>query len=142
MTRHSRLTGAADFANFLAPLMKKLWFVYAKEPFAVPKQMLAYQASYTFRVAISNSRLLKDDGTTVTCRVRNYRANGRARDTTMMLEVGEFIRVSSNQFPIPRGCHQSSNSNRCAQLDNSMRRRRIRIKACYCGVERCAQSER
>jgi Putative transposase len=45
-----------------------------------------------YRVAISNSRLLKTDGPTVTFRVKNYRVDGRARHTTMTLDVAEFIR--------------------------------------------------
>ena len=54
--------------------------------------MLAYLARYTHRVAISNSRLLKADAAGVTFRVKNYRVDGRARHTTMTLDVAEFIR--------------------------------------------------
>src|SRR5208337_2148100 len=46
------------FAAYLAPLMRKNWFVYAKPPFAGPEAVLAYLARYTHRVAISNSRLV------------------------------------------------------------------------------------
>jgi hypothetical protein len=51
----------------------KRWFVYAQEPFAGPKAVLAYLSRYTYRVAISNSRLLKTGGKRVTFRVKNYR---------------------------------------------------------------------
>ena len=52
------LADAVRFAAFLAPLKKKRWFVYAKQPFAGPKAVLAYLSRYTHRVAISNGRLL------------------------------------------------------------------------------------
>jgi Putative transposase len=40
--------------------------VYPKRPFAGPKAVLAYLASYTHRVAISNSRLVRLDDKGVT----------------------------------------------------------------------------
>lgn len=84
---------------------KKRWFVYAKEPFAGPEQVLAYLARYTHRVAISNSRLLKADATSVTFRVKNYRVDGRARHTTMTLDVAEFIRRFLLHV-LPKGFHR------------------------------------
>ena len=54
------------FAAYLAPLMRKKWFVYAKPPFAGPEAVLAYLARYTHRVAISNSRLVALDERGVT----------------------------------------------------------------------------
>jgi len=89
---HAHLADANAFAKFLAPLRKRRWFVYAKRPFAGPKAVLAYLARYTHRVAISNSRLIKIDTKSVTFKVKNYRLEGRARYTTMTLDVGEFIR--------------------------------------------------
>ena len=70
---HAPLAESARFLRFLAPLRKKRWFVYAKEPFAGPKQVLAYLARYTHRVAISNGRLITADGLSVTFKVKNYR---------------------------------------------------------------------
>jgi hypothetical protein len=52
------LSGPVAFAAYLASLHKTEWVVYAKRPFAGPKQVLAYLARYTHRVAIANSRLL------------------------------------------------------------------------------------
>ncbi len=40
--RHAELADAVRFAEFLAPLKNKRWFVYAKQPFAGPKAVLAY----------------------------------------------------------------------------------------------------
>ena len=99
------LADAEAFAQLLRSLRTKRWFVYAKEPFAGPKQVLAYLSRYTHRVAISNSRLLKTDGKTVTFRVTDYRADGRARFTTMPLDVAEFIRRFLLHV-LPKGFHR------------------------------------
>ena len=101
----AHLACATMFAKFLAPLKKKSWFVYAKEPFAGPKQVLAYLSRYTHRVAISNGRLLRTEGKTATFRVKNYRANGPARHTTMTLDVDEFIRRFLLHV-LPKGFHR------------------------------------
>jgi Putative transposase len=93
------------FATLIISLRRKKWFVYAKEPFAGPEQVLAYLSRYTHRVAISNSRLLKRDGRTVTFRVKNYRVDGRARHTTMTLDIGEFIRRFLLHV-LPKGFHR------------------------------------
>ena len=84
---HAHLAGTQAFATFLAPLWKTKWFVYAKRPFAGPKAVLAYLSRYTHRVAISNSRLIKADATSVTFKVKNYRVEGPARYTTMTLDA-------------------------------------------------------
>jgi hypothetical protein len=80
------------FAAYLAPLLRKNWFVYAKPPFAGPEAVLAYLARYTHRVAISNSRLVALDERGVTFRHKDYRRDGQARYRTMTLTPGEFIR--------------------------------------------------
>ena len=102
---HAHLADPAHFAKTLAPLKKKRWFVYAKAPFAGPKQVLAYLSRYTHRVAISNGRLLKADGRTVTFRVKNYRADEGARHATMTLDVDEFIRRFLLHV-LPKGFHR------------------------------------
>lgn len=102
---HAALADAVRFAKLLAPLKKKRWFVYTKEPFAGPRAVLAYLSRYTHRIAISNSRLLKTDGKTVTFRVKNYRVDGVARYTTMTLDVAEFIRRFLLHV-LPKGQHR------------------------------------
>jgi hypothetical protein len=67
--------------------------VYAKAPFAGPKQVLAYLARYTHRTAISNGRLVAlDDNGEVSFRWKDYRANGRTKPKIMRLPAGEFMR--------------------------------------------------
>ena len=79
--KHAHLTDRALFDAFLKPLRKIEWVVYAKEPFAGPKAVLAYLSRYTHRVAISNSRLIRVDADYVTFRVKDYRINGPGRQT-------------------------------------------------------------
>jgi hypothetical protein len=74
----------------LARLRQKDWVVYAKPPFAGPESVLRYLGRYTHRVALSNRRLLRVDGETVTFRYRDS-ADGH-REKTLELPVHEFIR--------------------------------------------------
>jgi len=57
-----------------------------------PEAVLASLSRYTHRVAISNSRLIAADASTVTFKVKDYRLDGAARFKTMTLATGEFIR--------------------------------------------------
>ena len=70
---HVRLADKAAFKAYLAPLRKIDWVVYAKEPFAGPKQVLRYLSRYTHRIAISNRRLLSADQSGVTFKYKDYR---------------------------------------------------------------------
>lgn len=89
---HAALAGAKAFADWLAPVRKCEWVVYAKRPFAGPEAVLAYLSRYTHRVAISNSRLVAMDERGVTFRWKDYRAKGSTRHKTMTLEADEFMR--------------------------------------------------
>jgi hypothetical protein len=89
---HAQLTDAAAFADWLAPLRKCEWVVYAKRPFAGPAAVLAYLSRYTHRVAISNSRLIALDEKGVTFKWKDYRAKGKTRYKTMTLGTDEFMR--------------------------------------------------
>jgi hypothetical protein len=89
---YATLADAAAFADWLTPLWKCEWVVYAKRPFAGPQAVLAYLSRYTHRVAISNARLLALDEHGVTFRWKDYRAKGNTRHKTMTLSGDEFIR--------------------------------------------------
>lgn len=86
------LADACAFADWLVPLHRCEWVVYAKRPFAGPEAVLAYLSRYTHRVAISNRRLLGFDQRGVTFRWKDYRAKGRTRHKTMRLSAAEFMR--------------------------------------------------
>ena len=110
-----------DFADYLSPLRKLEWVVYAKRPFAGPEAVLAYLSRYTHRIAIANSRLVAFDDDTVTFKWKDYRAKGRERYKTMTLEAHEFIRRFLIHV-LPQGFHRIryyglfANGNRVANL--------------------------
>ena len=78
------------FLRHLAPARRKEWVVYAKRPFAGPRQVLTYIGRYTHRIAISNSRLLAIDDGKVRFRWKDYRHDNS--HGVMTLAVDEFIR--------------------------------------------------
>ena len=79
--------------------------MYAKEPFAGPRQVLRYLARYTHRIAISNRRLLSADEKAVTFKYKDYRIEGPARYKTMTLATDEFIRRFLIHV-LPKGFHR------------------------------------
>ena len=89
---HTALADALAFRQWLAPMRKCEWVVYAKRPFAGPSAVLAYLSRYTHRVAISNSRLLALDERGVTFRWKDYLAKGNTRHKAMTLSPEEFMR--------------------------------------------------
>ena len=89
---YASLAQARAFTDWLAPLRKCEWVVYAKRPFAGPQAVLAYLSRYTHRVAISNQRLVALDERGVTFRWKDYRAKGRGPVKTMTLSAAEFMR--------------------------------------------------
>jgi hypothetical protein len=80
------------FEQLVRQATRHSWTVYAKKPFAGPRQVLAYLSRYTHRVAISPRRLLALDeaNQTVTFAWKDY-ADG-AKHKTMRLELREFVR--------------------------------------------------
>jgi len=89
------LTGLADasaFAEWLKPLRKTEWVVYAEPPFGGPEAVLAYLSRYTHRVAISNHRLVSTDAGTVAFKWKDYRIKRGDRMKVMRLPTFEFIR--------------------------------------------------
>jgi hypothetical protein len=102
---HVRLADKAAFKAYLAPLRKIDWVVYAKEPFAGPKQVLRYLSRYTHRIAIANRRLLSADQSGVTFKYKDYRIDGPTRYKTMTLATNEFIRRFLIHV-LPKGFHR------------------------------------
>lgn len=89
---YAQLSEVTAFAEWLAPLRKCEWVVYAKRPFAGPAAVLAYLSRYTHRVAIANSRLIALDERGVTFKWKDYRETGGTRHKTMTLKTDEFMR--------------------------------------------------
>jgi len=99
------LADSLAFAQYLDPVRRLDWVVYAKRPFSGPEAVLAYLSLYTHRVAISNRRLVAYDHDTVTFKWKDYRAKGRKRYTTMRLATDEFIRRFLIHI-LPSGFHR------------------------------------
>ena len=72
------------FLRYLAPIRKKDWVIYAKQPFAGPEEVLKYVARYTHRVAISNNRLLDIEDGRVSFRWKDYRDDNRQKTMTLL----------------------------------------------------------
>ena len=85
-----RLRDQKTFVQYLAPLRRIKWVVYAKRPFGGPEQVLNYLGRYTHRVAISNNRLLDIDHGQVSFHWKDYRHGDQQK--TMTLQADEFIR--------------------------------------------------
>ncbi len=86
------LTDARAFAEWLVPLRKIDWVVYAKPPFGGPETVLAYLSRYTHRVAISNHRLVSANADTVAFKWKDYRIKRGDRMKLLRLPTFEFIR--------------------------------------------------
>lgn len=84
-------------------LFAKKWVVYAKRPFAGPKQVIEYLGRYTHKIAISNSRITKVTDTQVAFKYKDYRKNGQHK--IMTLSIQEFIRRFA-QHILPHSFHR------------------------------------
>ena len=102
---HAPLAEANAFADWLKPMRRLEWVVYAKRPFAGPAAVLAYLSRYTHRVAIANSRLIALDERGVTFKWKDYRDKERYRHRTMTLTTDEFIRRFLIHV-LPHGFHR------------------------------------
>jgi Putative transposase/Transposase zinc-binding domain len=75
---------------WLGALQRQEWVVYSKPPSAGPEVVLKYLARYTYRVAMSNQRLVAADDDEVRFTWKDYRARGRQKEMTLAVE--EFAR--------------------------------------------------
>lgn len=76
------------------------WVVYAKRPFASPKNVVEYLGRYTHKVAISNHRLLNIDQDKVSFTYKDYRS--AATKKTATISGVEFLRRFSYHV-LPKG---------------------------------------
>src|SRR5262249_53705436 len=66
------------------------WVVYSQPPSAGAEVVLKYLARYTYRVALSNKRLLHVSEEEVTLSYQDYRQRGKSKELTLSTE--EFVR--------------------------------------------------
>lgn len=83
-------------------LYQSKWVVYAQPPCGSPQQIVAYLARYTYKTAISESRILHidKDNKRVSFHYKDYRHGGVRK--TMTLDSKEFLRRFC-QHILPKG---------------------------------------
>ena len=86
----SDLALKSTFKALLDQLYAKDWVVYTKKTFKSNIQILRYLGRYTHRIAISNNRIKRYDGQTITFDWKDYKDHNQRKQ--MVLEVHEFIR--------------------------------------------------
>ena len=77
------------FKQLVGTLYKKNWIVYIKKPMGQPELILKYLGRYTYRVAISNQRILSLKDGTVSFTRKNRKTNKIVKED---LPAVEFIR--------------------------------------------------
>jgi hypothetical protein len=94
------LTGPQKWAGWLRQMRGQDWVVYSQPPTAGAEVVLKYLARYTYRVAISNSRLVHVSDQEVTFTYKDYRQHGKSKEMTVT--IAEFTRRFL-QHVLPRG---------------------------------------
>jgi hypothetical protein len=99
-------------------------------PFAGPEQVLRYLSRCTYRVAISNRRLLSIADGGVAFGWKDYRVDGPERWKTMSLHAREFIWPFLT-IVLPKGFHRIRHYGLFAN-GNRVRQHRTRTRAARC----------
>jgi Putative transposase/Transposase zinc-binding domain len=114
---------------WLKALAAQDWVVHCKPPCAGPEVVLKYLAQYSYRVAISNQRLVGATEDTVTFTWKDYRAGGKRKGMTLAIE--EFARRFMLHI-LPKGFvrirHYGLLANRCRETKLSMCRKLLGVK--------------
>jgi hypothetical protein len=78
-----------EFEKYLTQSVQTPWVVYCQPPFSGPTTIVKYLARYTYRIAISNSRLIKIENDRVFFRYRDYKDQSKEKVTS--LAVNDFM---------------------------------------------------
>lgn len=89
-----------EYQKLLDFCYEKNWVTDIRESFAGAETVMYYLGRYTHRIAISNSRILRMDESTVTIRIKDYKNGGEWKELT--LEGIEFVRRFLMHIP-PKG---------------------------------------
>ena len=89
-----------EFDKLMSKMYNKEWISYCKPPFENAKSVIKYLGRYTHRVAISNSRIIKEENGEITFTYRDYKDNKKIKE--MRLKVEEFIRRFTMHILPPR----------------------------------------
>jgi hypothetical protein len=85
-----RITRANEVDNVLDQVMSKKWSIYIKPYLQNPETVVKYLSRYTYRIAISNTRIIKVDEHNVYFHWKDYADHHRKK--IMKLEGVEFLR--------------------------------------------------
>jgi len=78
------------FNKFLEPLYKKDWITYIEPPKGKVENVIEYIGRYSFRVAISNGRIIDISNGQITFEYKDYKDDSKIK--TMTISAEEFIR--------------------------------------------------
>jgi len=84
------ITRANEVDTVLDQVMSKKWSIYIKPYVENPETVVKYLSRYTYRIAISNTRIIKVDEQSVTFHWKDYADHNRKK--IMILEGVEFLR--------------------------------------------------
>jgi hypothetical protein len=85
-----RITRANEVNRILDDVMRKVWSIYIKPYINNPQTVVNYLSRYTYRIAMSNYRLIKVDQQCVYFHWKDYADNNRKK--IMTLDGVEFVR--------------------------------------------------
>jgi hypothetical protein len=116
-----RLTEAHGIDDVLNGVIQQDWVVYARHCLNQAETVVDYLARYTHRIAISNGRLLSQEGDRIVFRYKDYREGGRQK--TQKLDGVEFIRRFLMHI-LPKGFMRIRHF---GYLSNRTRRRKLAV---------------
>ena len=85
-----RITHDNEVSEVLDEVMRKKWSIYIKPYLENPETVVRYLSRYTYRIAISNTRIIKTDEQNVYFHWKDYADNNRKK--IMKLAGVEFLR--------------------------------------------------
>lgn len=85
-----RIKDENEFLKIVQEVQFIKWNVYAKAPFAGPRQIMEYLGRYTHKVAITSHRILEISDTTITFKYKDYQDGNKQKVKTLSHE--EFLR--------------------------------------------------
>lgn len=95
-----RIKDENEFLKIVQEVQFIKWNVYAKAPFAGPRQIMEYLGRYTHKVAITSHRILEITDTTITFKYKDYKDGNKQKEMTLSHE--EFLR-RFEQHILPKG---------------------------------------
>lgn len=94
-----RIKNSQEIKTILDQVMKKTWVIYIKPYLKKPETILKYLSRYTYKIAISNQRLVSINEKQVTFKYKDYRDG---KNKVMVLDGVEFLRRFL-QHVLPKG---------------------------------------